>query len=98
MAPTRFTLIFGVELALVVQGEVTVAVSIPNPTAKLTEIRAWANNPPSGRAQIIECIRDFAPESLSVEAKVSGNGIAAEWDGDDKYNRIDAFLEKKGVD
>ena len=35
MAPTRFTLIFGVELALVIQGEVTVSFSFPNPAAKL---------------------------------------------------------------
>lgn len=98
MAPTRFTLIFGVELALVVQGEVTVAVALPNPAAKLTEIRQWAKNPPRGRAQIVECIQAFAPESLAVEAKMSGNGLAAEWDGDDKYDRIDAFLSKHGVD
>ena len=97
MAPTRFTLIFGVELALVIQGEVTVSCSFPNPVAKLTEIRKWAANPPRGRAQIIECIKDFGPESLGVEFKVSGNGLAAEWDGDDKYDRIDAFLKKHGV-
>ena len=97
MAPTRFTLIFGIELALVVQGEVTVSFSFPNPAAKLTEIRAWADEPPKGRSQIIECIKDFGPESLSVEFKVSGNGLAAEWDGDDKYNRIDTFLKKHGV-
>ena len=98
MAPTRFTLIFGIELALVVQGEVCVSVTIPNPIAKLTEVRKWAANPPRGRAQIIDCIRDFAPESLGVEAKVSGNGIAAEWDGDDKFDRVDAFLATHGVD
>lgn len=97
MAPSNFTLIFGVELALVVQGEITVSVCIPNPVAKLTELRKWADNPPSGRKQIIECIKDFGPEFLGVEAKVSGNGIAAEWDGEDKYDRIDAFLEKHGV-
>ena len=97
MAPTRFTLIFGVELALVVQGEVTVQFSFPNPVAKLTEIRKWADKPPSGRGQIIACIKDFGPESLGVELKVSGNGLAAEWDGDDKYDRIDAFLKKHGV-
>ena len=51
MAPTRFTLIFGVELALVIQGEITVSFSFPNPVAKLTEIRKWAANPPEGRAQ-----------------------------------------------
>ena len=97
MAPTRFTLIFGVELALVIQAEVTVSCSFPNPVAKLTEIREWAANPPRGRGQIIECIKDFGPESLAVEFKVSGNGMAAEWDGDDKYDRIDAFLEKHGL-
>ena len=97
MAPTRFTLIFGIEVALIVQAEVGVSCTIPNPIAKLTEIRHWANNPPKGRAQIIECIRDFAPESLSAEFKVSGNGLGAEWDGDDKFDRIDAFLEKHGV-
>ena len=98
MAPTRFTLIFGIELALVVQGEVGVSVTFPNPAAKLTEIRHWANDPPSGRAQIIECIKDFGPESLGAEFKISGNGLAVEWDGDDKYERIDAFLAKHGVD
>ena len=98
MSPSSFTLIFGVELALVVQGEVTVSVALPNPTAKLTEIRHWAEHPPSGREQIIECIRDFGPESLGAEFKVSGNGLAVEWDGEDKYDRIDAFLEKHGVD
>ena len=97
MAPTNFTLIFGVELALVVQGEITVSFSFPNPVAKLTEIRAWADEPPKGRSQIIECIRDFGPGSLSVEFKVSGNGLAAEWNGDDKYDRIDAFLTKHGI-
>ena len=98
MAPTRFTLIFGIELALVVQGEVGVSVTFPNPAAKLTEIRKWAKHPPKGRAQIIECIKDFGPESLGAEFKISGNGLAAEWDGDDKYDRLDAFLEKHGVD
>ena len=97
MAPTRFTLIFGVELALVIQGEVTVSCSFPNPVARLTEIRKWAAYPPKGRSQIIECIKDFGPESLAVEFKVSGNGMAAEWDGDDKYDRIDAFLAKHGL-
>ena len=71
MAPTRFTLTFGVEFALVVQGEITVQFSFPNPTAKLTEIRAWAKKPPKGRGQIIQCIKDFGPESLAVEFKVS---------------------------
>ena len=97
MAPTRFTLTFGIELALVVQAEVGVSCTFPNPVAKLTEIRHWAENPPKGRAQIIECIRDFAPESLSAEFKVSGTGLGAEWDGDDKFDRVDAFLEKHGV-
>ena len=32
-----------------------------------------------------------------MEFKVSGNGLSAEWDGDDKYERIDAFLKKHGV-
>ena len=80
-----------------IQGEVTVSCSFPNPVAKLTEIRKWAANPPQGRGQIIECIKDFGPESLGVEFKVSGNGMAAEWDGSDKYDRIDAFLKKHGV-
>ena len=97
MSPSSFTLIFGIELALVVQGEVTVSVGIPNPTAKLTEIRKWADKPPKGRSQIIQCIKDFGPDSLGVEFKVSGNGLAAEWDGEDKYYRIDAFLKKHGV-
>ena len=97
LSPTKFTLIFGIELALVVQGEVTVMFSFPNPAAKLTEMRAWARKPPKGRVQIIQCIKDFGPTSIAVQLKVSGNGLAAEWDGDDKYNRIDAFLKKHGV-
>ena len=97
MSPTKYTLIFGIELALVVQAEVTVSVVFPNPLAKLTEVRKWASKPPNGRAQIIECVKDFGPESLSAEFKVSGNGGAVEWDGEDKYDRIDAFLEKHGV-
>ena len=97
LAPTSYTLVFGVELALVIQGEVTVSASIPNPVAKLTEIRKWAKNPPKGRAQIILCIKDFGPSSISGEFKISGNGGSAEWDGDDKYDRIDAFLANQGV-
>ena len=97
LAPDSFTLVFGIELALVVQGEVTVSFTFPNPTAKLTEIRKWADKPPKGRAKIIECIKDFGPESLGAEFKVSGNGIGAEWSGESKYDRIDAFLEKHGV-
>ena len=96
-APSSFTLTFGIELALIVQGEVGVSCTIPNPVAKLTEIRHWANNPPKGRAQIIACIRDFAPESLSAEFKISGNGLGATWDTDDKFDKIDAFLAKHGV-
>ena len=40
---------------------------------------------------------NVAPESLSAEFKVSGNGLGAAWDTDDKFDRIDAFLEKHGV-
>ena len=98
LAPSRFTLVFGLELALLVQGEVTVQCTFPNPVAKLTEIRKWADRPPKNRSQIIECIKDFGPESVGAEFKVSGNGLAAEWDGEDKYDRIDAFLKKHGVD
>ena len=53
--------------------------------------------PTKGGAQIIACIKDFGPSSLSAEFKVSGNGISATWTGDDKYDRIDAFLKKHGV-
>ena len=98
MAPSKFTLVFGIEMALVVQGEVTVQFTFPNPVARLTEIRKWADDPPSGRKQIIECIKDFGPDSVGAEFKVSGNGLSAEWDGDEKYDRIDAFLKKHGVD
>ena len=97
MAPSKFTLVFGIEMALVVQGEVTVQFTFPNPVARLTEIRKWADDPPSGRKQIIECIKDFGPDSVGAEFKVSGNGLAAEWDGSEKYDRIDAFLKKHGV-
>ena len=96
-APSSCTLTFGIELALIIQGEVGVSCTIPNPIAKLTEIRHWANNPPKGRTQIIACIRDFAPESLSAEFKISGNGLGATWDTEDKFDKIDAFLVKHGV-
>ena len=97
-APDKYTLTFGVELALVVQGEVTVNLEIPNPVARLTEIRAWAKKPPTGRAQIIECVKDFAPESLTVEAKLSGNGGSATYSGEHILDGVDRFLAKNGVD
>lgn len=97
LAPSKFTLIFGLELSLVVQGEVTVSVTFPNPVAKLTEVRKWAKHPPKGRSKIIECIKDFGPESIAAELKISGPGLHAEWDGDDKYDRVDSFLAKHGV-
>ena len=97
LAPSKYSIIFGIELALVVSGEVTVTAEIPNPVSKLTEIQEWAESPPKGRAQIIQCLKDFGPESLTVEAKFSGNGGAATWDGEDKYDRVDAFLEEHGV-
>ena len=92
-----FTMIFGCEVALVIQCEVTVSCTIPDPVAKLTEIRSWADNPPKGREQIMECVRDFGPSQIEVEAKVSGNGVAGTWSGEQKYDRLDAFLEKHGV-
>ena len=98
LAPDQFGLVFGCEVALIVQCEVTVSFDIPNPVARLTEIRAWADDPPKGRAQIIDCIKDFGPDGVSVEAKLSGNGFSATWNGDDKYDRIDAFLSKHGVE
>ena len=97
ISPDKFTLILGIELALVVQGEVTIQVAFPNPLSKLTEIRGWAKHPPKGRSKIIECVKDFGPDSISVEAKVSGNGMSAEWSGENKYGKLDKFLEKHGV-
>ena len=49
-APSSFGLKLGVELALVVQVEFEIAVEIPNPTARLTEIRQYAKHPPTGRS------------------------------------------------
>ena len=97
LAPDSYTLVFGAEVALIVQMEITVSMTIPNPMAKLTEIRHWADMPPKGRAEIIECIKDFGPESITIEAKVSGNGGAAEWSGESKYDKVDAYLAKHGV-
>lgn len=97
-APDTYTLTFGVELALIVQGEVTVSLELPNPVARLSKIRAWAEKPPSGRAQIIECVKDFAPQSLTVEGKISGNGGSATYSGEHIYDGLDAFLQKNGVD
>ena len=97
VSPRRYGLIIGVELALIATVEFTVTVVIPNPTAKLTEIRKWARRPPRSRKQIIKCVKDFGPESLTVEAKVSGNGGFAEWDGHDMLDRLDVFLAKQGV-
>lgn len=96
-APSTLTLVLGMELALVVQGEVTVSVTLPNPVAKLTEIRRWAQDPPNGRNELVACVKDFGPESIAAEAKVSGNGINVEWAGDDKYDRLNAFLAKHGI-
>ena len=95
--PDTYTIIFGIELALVVQGEVTVSLELPNPVGRLSKIKAWAEKPPSGRAKIIECIADFGPESITAEAKVSGNGGAATWSGEKAYDALDSFLRKNGV-
>ena len=81
-----------------VQAEFTVSLDLPNPVSKLTEIRKWADDPPNGRGEIMECVEDFGPEGLTVEFKVSGNGLSATWDGEDKYDRLDSFLAKHGVD
>ena len=97
ISPNVLGLTFGFEAALVVQAEFTVAISIVNPTSKLTEIRKWAANPPSGRSQIIACFKDFGPSGFGVEGKFSGNGFSAEWSGDDKYDKLDAFLAKRGL-
>lgn len=97
MSPSWFGFTFGGEFAFVAQIEFTVAVTIPNPVSKLTEIKTWKAKPPKGRAQIIDCIQDFGPSGFEVEFKVSGNGFKAGWDGDDKYDRLDQFLAKRGV-
>lgn len=97
-APDTYTLTLGIELALVVQAEVTVNLELPNPVARLSTIRAWAQKPPRGRAQIIECVKDFAPQALTVEAKVSGNGGSATYSGEHLYKSVDKFLAKYGVD
>ena len=97
VSPNTLGLTFGFEAALVVQAEFTVAITIVNPTSKLTEIRKWAANPPNGRSEIIGCFKDFGPTSFSVEGKFSGNGFSAEWAGEDKYDKLDAFLKKFGV-
>ena len=49
LAPDQFGLVFGCEVALIVQCEVTVSLDIPNPVARLTEVRAWADSPPQGQ-------------------------------------------------
>ena len=97
LSPNTFSLILGFEGALVVQAEFTVSAEIVNPTSKLTEIRKWADVPPRGRAQIIACLKDFGPSGFAVEGKFSGNGFAAAWSGEDKYDKLDAFLAKRGV-
>ena len=97
-APDTYTLTLGIELALVVQAEVTVSLELPNPVARISKIRAWAAKAPSGRAKIMECVKDFAPSALTVEAKISGNGGSATYSGDHLYDGLDAFLRKHGVD
>ena len=97
LAPDTFKLFIGLELALVVQVECQIGITIPNPVAKLTEIRKWAKRPPKGRTQIIACCKDFGPQSLSVSAGVSGTGGECEFSGDTKYDKLDAFLAKRGV-
>ena len=96
-SPDTLGMTFGFEAALVVQAECTVRIVVVNPMSKLTEIRKWAANPPSGRSQIIACFKDFGPQAFEVAAKFSGNGPDATWSGDDKYDKLDAFLAKRGV-
>ena len=97
LSPNSFSLVLGFEVALVIQTEFTISVEIPNPVARLPKIRKWAKRPPRGRAKLIACISDFAPSSLTIEAKFSGNGGSATWDGDDKFKKLDKFLKKQGV-
>ena len=97
VSPNSFTLVLGIEAALIIQAEFTISVSIPNPVSKLFVIKGWARNPPHGRSKIIKCIKDFAPSSLEVEAKFSGNGGSAVWDGDDKFDKLNKFLKKQGI-
>lgn len=96
-APSHSSFTFGLALSFIAEAEIGCTVSIPNPMGRLTEIRKWAKNAPSGRAQIMDCIRDFGPDSLSAGFKVCGNGPDHTWNGDDKYDRIEAFLKKHGV-
>ena len=97
-APTRASMTFGMALSFVAEGEVGCTVTVPNPVAKITEIRKWAANPPNDLADIMQCIRDFGPESIAAGFKVCGNGPDFEWEGDDKYDRVEAFLSDQGVD
>ena len=96
-SPNTLGLTFGFEAALVLQAECTVRIVVVNPVSKLTEIRKWAANPPKGRSQIIACFKDFGPQSFEVAAKFSGNGPDATWSGEDKYDKLDAFLAKRGL-
>lgn len=93
-APTQISMTFGLALSFVVEGEVSITITIPNPVAKLTEIREWQSKPPSGRDEILRCIQDFAPTSISAGFKIVGNGPDCEWDGDDKFERLNSFMGK----
>ena len=97
--PDVYGLIVGVEAALLVQGEVTVTVELPNPLAKLGFIRALAQHPPRGRAAILEAVDELAGDgSVTAEAKVSGNGGFARWQAGDKIEKLGRFLEHHGVE
>ena len=97
LSPNKLGLFFGVELALVVQVAFKVRIVIVYPVSKIAEIRKWAANPPKGRSQIIACFKEFGPQSFSAEIGICGNGWDSEWDGDNKYDKLDAFLKKQGV-
>lgn len=95
--PDTYTIIFGIELALVIQGEITVSLELSNPVGRISKIKEWVKKPPHGRSQIIQCVKDFGPESISAEFKISGNGGSSNWSGEKAYDSLDSFLKKNGV-
>ena len=93
-APDSLTLKLGIDIGVLALG---VAITVPDPVARLDRIKHWANHPPKGRHKIILCIEDFGPESITIDGTILGNGASAGWSGPDKMAKLDRFLSKRGI-
>ena len=90
LAPDAFGLSLGFDIASVV--DVGINLQVPNPVSKIGVIEKYIQNPPKGRSAIIDCVKEFGPSSLQINALSFGNGPDATWSGDSKYDKLDALL------